>query len=388
MNSVYLISGARTSLGAYLGNLSTVPAPKLAGFAIAQAVAKAGIAPTDIKQGWMGQVIQAGVGQAPARQALLSAGLSEHAAAVTVNKVCGSGLEAIISAARSISLGELDIAVAGGMENMSLAPHLIPQARSGVGFGQAPLRDSMQWDGLWDPYSNQAMGSCAEECLKEKKLTRIEQDEYAIESFKRAQAAQKAGYFEQEIAPVKITSKKGETIVALDESPQKADFAKIPTLKPVFNPAGSITAANASSINDGAAAVVLGNQKFAKKGTFKILAYATHAANPTWFTTAPITAIQRSLEIAKIKIDQVDLFEINEAFATVPLYAMQDLKIPHAKVNPFGGAIALGHPIGCSGARIVVTLMHGLERAGGKYGVAALCIGGGEGLAIVIERVA
>lgn len=387
MNSVYLLSGSRTSLGAYLGTLSTVAAPKLAGFAIASAVSKAGITATDIKHGWMGQVLQAGVGQAPARQALLSAGLSEHTVAVTVNKVCGSGLEAIISAARAISLGEMQAAVAGGMENMSLAPHLLPQARSGIGFGQVALRDAMQWDGLWDPYSNQSMGNCAEECLKEKKLSREEQDAFSIESFKRAQAAQKAGYFEKEITPVKIISKKGEVLISQDESPAKADFSKIPNLKPVFSPTGSITAANASSINDGAAAVILGNQKFAKKGTFKILSFASFAAHPTWFTTAPITAIQRSLESAKIKVDQVDQFEINEAFATVPMYAMQDLKIPHAKVNPFGGAIALGHPIGCSGARIVVTLMHGLERTGGRYGVASLCIGGGEALAMVIERI-
>jgi acetyl-CoA C-acetyltransferase len=386
MSPVYIISGSRTALGSYLGALSTVAAPKLAGVAITHAIEKAGVNSADIKQGWIGQVLQAGVGQAPARQALLSAGLSNHTPAVTVNKVCGSGLEAIISAARAISLNEIDLAIAGGMENMSLAPHLLPQARSGVGFGQVALRDAMQFDGLWDPYSNQSMGNCAEECLKEKKISRQEQDAFAIESFKRAQAAQKAGYFEKEIAPVKIASKKGDIIISQDESPSKADFAKIPTLKPVFDTAGSITAANASSINDGAAAVVLGSEKFAKKGSFKILSYANYAAHPTWFTTAPIMAIQRALDSAKLKVEHIDQFEINEAFATVAMYAMQDLKISHAKLNPFGGAIALGHPIGCSGARIVVTLMHGLERTGGKYGVASLCIGGGEGLALVIER--
>lgn len=387
MKSVYIISGSRTSQGAYLGNLSTVTAPQLGGFAISGAILKSTIAPLDIKNAWMGQVLQAGVGQAPARQAVLSAGLSDQTSAVTVNKVCGSGLEAIISATRAIALGDVEVAIAGGMENMSLAPHLIPQARSGIGFGQTVLRDAMQWDGLWDPYSNQSMGSCAELCLKEKKISREEQDAYAIESFKRAQAAQKAGYFDQEITPVKISSKKGDVFISQDESPAKADFNKIPTLKPVFSPTGSITAANASSINDGAAAVVLGNDRFIKKGCFKIVSYASHAAHPTWFTTAPITAIQKALELAKIKIEQIDQFEINEAFATVPMYAMQDLKIPHSKLNPFGGAIALGHPIGCSGARIVVTLMHGLERSGGRYGLASLCIGGGEGLALIIERV-
>lgn len=384
---VYILSGSRTALGAYLGTLSTVSAPKLAGVAIASAITKAGVSPNSIHHAWMGHVIQAGVGQAPARQAVLAAGLPEHTAAVTVNKVCGSGLEAIISAARSIAVGDIEMAIAGGMENMSMTPHLIPQARSGVGFGTTSLKDAMQWDGLWDVYSNQTMGHCAEECLREKKLTREEQDAYAIESFKRAQAAQKTGYFENEIAPVKITTKKGEVIISTDESPGKADFAKMPTLKPVFNPQGSITAANASSINDGAAALILSHDHVAKKGVFKIVSYASHAAHPTWFTTAPVTAIKKALDHANLKIDQIDQFEINEAFATVPLYAMQDLKIDHARLNPFGGAIALGHPIGCSGARIVVTLMHGLERSGGKYGLAALCIGGGEGLAMVIERV-
>lgn len=387
MKPVYLLSGSRTCLGSYMGGLSSVAAPQLAGFAIQGAVAKSGISPENIKHGWMGQVIQAGVGQAPARQALISAGLLHHTAAVTVNKVCGSGLEAIIAAARTIALGEVDVAVAGGMENMSLAPHLIPQARSGIGFGQVALKDAMQWDGLWDPYSNQSMGNCAEECLKEKKLSREEQDAYSIESFKRAQAAQKSGYFKDEITAVKISNKKGDLIFDQDESPTKADFTKIPNLKPVFHPQGSITAANASSINDGAAAIVIGSEHFAKKGAFKILSYASHAAHPTWFTTAPIIAIQKALDLAKLKVENIDQFEINEAFSTVPLYAMQDLKIKREKLNPLGGAIALGHPIGCSGARIVVTLMHNLNRTGGKYGVASLCIGGGEGLALVVERV-
>jgi acetyl-CoA C-acetyltransferase len=386
-NPVYLLSGSRTALGSYLGSLSTVPAPQLAGTAIKAALQKSEIDKSEIHHAWIGQVLQAGVGQAPARQAVIAAGLLEQTSAVTVNKVCGSGLEAIISAARSVALGEISRAVAGGMENMSLAPHLLPQARSGVGFGNVTFRDAMQWDGLWDVYSQQTMGHCAEQCLIEKPLTREQQDQYAMESFKRAQNAQKNGYFDKEIAPVKIISKKSELIISTDESPAKADFAKIPNLKPVFNPQGSITAANASSINDGAAAVVLSNDHLGKKGVFKILSYASHASHPTWFTTAPVMAIKKALELAKMKVEQIDHWEINEAFATVPLYAMQDLKIDHAKLNPYGGAIALGHPIGCSGARIVVTLMHGLERTGGKYGLASLCIGGGEGLAMIIERI-
>ena len=252
------------------------------------------------------------------------------------------------------------------------------------------MKDAMQWDGLWDPYSHQTIGHCAEICLKEKKLSRKEQDDYAIESFKRSQAAHHAGFFEKEITPVKILTKKGEVVVKQDESPFKADFTKIPHLKPAFNSeaaGGTITAANASSINDGAAAVIVSNDHHGKAGVFKIVSYASHAAHPTWFTTAPITAIQKALAFAKLSVEQIDHFEINEAFATVPLYAMKDLKIDHTKLNPYGGAIALGHPIGCSGARIVVTLMHGLQRTGGRLGLASLCIGGGEGLALIIERI-
>lgn len=388
MNSVYILSGSRTPLGAYLGSLSSVSATKLGSVAIKSAIEKSQVDSNKIHHGWMGQVLQAGVGQAPARQAFLGAGLSESITSVTVNKVCGSGLEAIISAARAISLGETQTAIAGGMENMSLAPHLLPKARSGVGFGTVSLQDAMQWDGLWDVYSQQTMGHCAEQCLKEKPLSRQEQDAFAVESFTRAQRAQKQGYFSREIIPVIVSSKKGDIEVSLDESPGKADFSKMPLLKPAFSSKdGTITAANASSINDGAAALVLGNEKFAKKGTYKILSWAHYAAHPTWFTTAPVTAIRTALEKAKLTVKDISLFEINEAFATVPLYAMKDLAIPHEKLNIWGGAIALGHPIGCSGARIVVTLMNALEITGGKYGLASLCIGGGEGIALVIERI-
>lgn len=388
MNPVYIISGSRTPQGSYLGSLSTVSAPSLGSVAIKGALNKSELDPNILEHGWMGQVLQAGVGQAPARQAFLGAGLKDSLTSVTVNKVCGSGLEAIISAARSIGVGEMEAAIAGGMENMSLAPHLLPRARSGVGFGPVQFQDAMQWDGLWDVYSQQTMGHCAEQCLKEKPLSRQEQDAFAIESFTRAQSAQKKGHFNKEIVTVTVPSKKGDVAVSLDESPGKADFSKMPLLKPAFNAKdGTITAANASSINDGAAAVILANEKFARKGSFKIISWAHHAAQPTWFTTAPVMAIQKALLKAKLSVQDISLFEINEAFATVPLYAMKELSIPHEKLNIWGGAIALGHPIGCSGARIVVTLMNALETTGGKYGLASLCIGGGEGIALIIERI-
>lgn len=388
MKPVYILSGARTALGSYMGALSSIPATSLGSEAIRRVVQNVNIDQSLFTHGWMGQVIQAGAGQSPARQAFLGAGLHEGLTSVTVNKVCGSGMEAIISGARAISLGEIELACTGGMENMSLAPHLLPKARSGVGYGPVNMQDSMQWDGLWDVYSNQTMGHCAEVCLKEKPLTRKEQDDFAIESFTRAQNAQKNGFFKKEIVPVIVKSKKGEVAVSEDESPTKADFSKIPNLKPVFDSkSGSITAANASSINDGAAALVLGGEKFAKKGSFKILSWAHSASHPTWFTTAPVAAIKKALQSANLKISDVDLFEINEAFATVPLYAMNDLGIPHSKLNIWGGAIALGHPIGCSGARIVVTLMNALESTDKKIGLASLCIGGGEGIALIIQRI-
>jgi acetyl-CoA C-acetyltransferase len=384
--TTYILAGARTAQGSFLGALNSVSAPKLGAAAILGAVKKAQVDLDKIEELYMGNVIQAGVGQAPARQAAIFAGLSESTPSTTVNKVCGSGLKSILLGAQAISSGDAQLVVAGGMENMSLAPHLLPNSRSGFKFGETSLKDSMQWDGLWDVYSNRAMGNCAEECAQKFNITRAEQDAYSMESFRRAQHAQKEGIFKNEIVPVMIASRNGEVAFTEDEGPGKANFEKMPSLKPAFEKTGTITAANASTINDGAAAIVLGGDKYKSQAKFKIVSYANHAQNPTWFTTAPVNAIQKSLEKANLKISDIDLFEINEAFALVTLAAIKELKLDHSKVNVFGGAVALGHPIGASGARIVVTLMNAMELKKAKYGCAAICIGGGEALSLIIER--
>jgi acetyl-CoA C-acetyltransferase len=384
--TTYILAGARTAQGSFLGALNTISAPKLGAVAIQGAVKKAQVDLDKIEELYMGNVIQAGVGQAPARQAAIFAGLAESTPSTTVNKVCGSGLKAILLGSQAISSGDAQLVVAGGMENMSLAPHLLPNSRNGFKFGETALKDSMQWDGLWDVYSNRAMGNCAEECAVKFNITRAEQDAYSIESFKRAQQAQKEGIFKNEIVPVMIASRSGEIAFSEDEGPSKANFEKMPGLKPAFEKTGTITAANASTINDGAAAIVLGGEKYKSQAKFKIVSYANHAQNPTWFTTAPVNAIQKSLEKANLKISDIDLFEINEAFALVTLAAMKELKLDHNKVNVFGGAVALGHPIGASGTRIVVTLMNAMEMKKAKYGCAAICIGGGEALSLIIER--
>lgn len=384
--SVYLLSGARTAQGSFLGALCGVSAPKLGAVAINGALLKANLSKDKIDEVYMGNVITAGVGQAPARQAALFAGLAESTPCTTVNKVCGSGLKAILLGAQSILSGDAELTVCGGMENMSLAPHLLPNSRNGFKFGETVMRDSMQWDGLWDVYTNRAMGNCAEECAIKFSISRAEQDQFSIESFKRSQLAQKEGSFKSEIVPVMIPSKTGDIAFELDEGPGKANFEKMTGLKPAFEKTGTITAANASTINDGAAAIVLGGDHYQSQAKFKIVSYASHAQNPTWFTTAPVTAIQKSLEKAKLKVSDIDLFEINEAFALVTIAAMKELKLPHEKVNVFGGAVSLGHPIGTSGARIVVTLMNAMEKKNSKYGCAAICIGGGEALSLIIER--
>ncbi len=384
--SVYILSGARTPSGTFLGPLSSVPAPKLGAVAIEAALKRAEVDKNKVDEVLMGNVVQAGVGQAPARQATIFAGLPESTPATTVNKVCGSGLKTILMGAQAIKAGDASLIVAGGMENMSLAPHLLPSGRSGIKFGAGEIKDAMQWDGLWDVYSNRAMGNCAEECAKKYEFSREEQDNFSIESFKRAQKATEEGVFASEIAPVTVASRKGEVIVDKDDGPFKADFSKIPTLRPAFEKDGTITAANASTINDGAAAVVLGGEEYKAQAKFKILGYAANAHNPTWFTTAPIEAMKKSLDRAGLKVDQIDLFEINEAFAVVPMAAIKELNLDYSKVNVFGGGVSLGHPIGCSGTRIVVTLMNAMERKNAKYGMAAICIGGGEALSLVIER--
>lgn len=384
--SVYILSGARTPSGTFMGPLSTVSAPKLGAVAIEAALSRAEVDKNKVDEVLMGNVVQAGVGQAPARQAAIFAGLPESTPATTINKVCGSGLKTILLGAQAIKAGDASLIVAGGMENMSSAPHLLPSGRTGIKFGAGEIKDAMQWDGLWDVYSNRPMGNCAEECAKKYELTREQQDKFSIESFKRAQKAISEGIFDSEIAAVKVAGRKGDVVVDKDDGPMKADFDKIPTLRPAFEKDGTITAANASTINDGAAAVVLGGEEYKSRAKFKILGYAANAMNPTWFTTAPLEAMKKAVNNAGLKLEQIDLFEINEAFAVVPMAAIKELKLDHSKVNIYGGGVSLGHPIGCSGTRIVVTLMNAMERTKSKYGLAAICIGGGEALSLVIER--
>jgi acetyl-CoA C-acetyltransferase len=384
--SVYILSGARTPNGSFMGSLSSVPAPKLGAVAIEAALKKAELDKNKVDEVFMGNVVTSGVGQAPARQAAIYAGLPESTPCTTVNKVCGSGLKTIIMGIQSIKAGDNKLVVAGGMENMSLAPHLLMGSRNGFKFGDANLKDSMTLDGLTDAYSNVAMGVCAEEAAK-KYSNREEQDNFSIESFKRAQNAIAKGIFNAEVASVTIKGPKGDTVVTTDEGPGKANFEKMPSLKPAFDKNGTITAANASTINDGAAAIVLGGEEYKSQAKFKIVSYASHAQNPTWFTTAPVEAMKKALASAKLNVDQIDLFEINEAFAVVALAAMKELKLDHNKVNIYGGGVSLGHPIGCSGTRIVVTLMTAMENNKSKYGMASICIGGGEALAMIIERI-
>lgn len=384
--TVYILAGARTPSGSFMGQLSQVSAPKLGAVAIKSALERAKISGENVDEVFMGNVVQAGVGQAPARQATLFAGLPEHVPANTVNKVCGSGLKTIIMGAQSILAGDNKLVVAGGMENMSMAPHLLMNSRTGVKFGASEMKDAMQWDGLWDVYSDRPMGNCAEECVSKYSFTRQAQDEFAMNSFSRAQAAMRTGVFAKEIAPVTIQDRKGEIVVSEDEGPMKANFEKIPTLRPAFDKAGTITAANASTINDGAAAIVLGGADYKAQAKFRVVSYASHAQNPTWFTTAPVEAMKKSLQKAGLKFSDMDLFEINEAFAVVPMAAMKELELDQARVNIYGGGVSLGHPIGCSGTRIVVTLMTALTEQKGRYGMASICIGGGEALSLIIER--
>lgn len=384
--TVYILDGKRTPQGSFLGNLSSLSAPELAAFPIKECLKTSGISAQKVNQVYMGEVLQAGVGQAPARQAALKADLPESVECVTVNKVCGSGLQAIIDASRSILVKDNEIVIAGGMESMSNAPHLIDGYRVGKKLGNQTLKDSMVNDGLWDPYSNRHMGNCAEECVSKYNFSREAMDEFSIESFKRAQKAQTEKVFESEISPVTVKTRKGEVVVSEDEGPGKAKFEKIPTLRPAFEKDGAITAANASTLNDGAACVLLGGEKYKDQARFKIVAWAGHAQNPTWFTTAPVEAMKKNLEKAKLKVEDIDYFEINEAFAAVTMAAMTELKIPHEKVNIYGGGVSLGHPIGCSGARLLVTLMNVLDKNNAKRGLASLCIGGGEALSIIIEK--
>ena len=375
----YILGGARTPGGSFMGALSHIPATELGARAIAGALGRASFGPEAVGEVIMGQVLPAGAGQAPARQAALGAGLPQGVPCTTINKVCGSGLKAIIMGHQIISCGDQELMAVGGMESMSKAPHLLVDSRKGVKYGEALVRDSMQWDGLWDVYSQRSMGECAEECAREYKISREEQDQYAVESFERAQKACREGIFRDEIEPVNGVTE--------DEGPFKAKFDKIPKLRAAFVKGGTITAANASTINDGAAALILGGEKYRERAKFKILAHTTYAHDPTWFTTAPIFSLRKLLEQTGHGVGDIDLFEINEAFSVVVLAAIKELQLSREKVNIYGGGIALGHPIGCSGARIVVTLMNALHRTGGHLGAASLCIGGGEALSLLIERV-
>ncbi|HEY4241417.1 MAG TPA: thiolase family protein [Kofleriaceae bacterium] len=388
MRDVVIVGAARTAIGSFLGSLASVPAPKLGAAAIKAALERAG--KPEIGLVHMGMVLPAAVGQAPARQAALFAGLPQSTPCVTINKVCGSGLEAVISAARAIAAGEYDSAVAGGMESMSNAPHAIRGLRNGVKMGGLDTVDVMITDGLWDPYSNQHMGNCAELCAKEKGIPRSAQDEHAAQSYQRALDAQKAGHFKAEITPVMIASKTGEVAVDTDEEPGRGNIAKLPGLRPSFQKDGTVTAGNASSLNDGAAALVLMSADAAAKGGHKVLArlvaHGYHAQAPEWFTTAPTPAIQQALGRAKWDAKSVDLWEINEAFSVVSLVNNQLLGLDPSKVNIWGGAVALGHPIGASGARVLVTLLHAMQDRNVKRGGASLCIGGGEGIALLVER--
>ncbi len=390
MRDVVIVGAARTAIGSFLGGLASVPAPRLGATAIKAALERAGVAAADVGLVHMGNVLQAGVGQAPARQAALFAGLPQSVPCVTVNKVCGSGLEAVLGVARAIAAGEIEVGVAGGMESMSNSPHILRNSRNGTKMGPLETADTMVNDGLWDPYSNQHMGNCAELCAKERGISRSAQDEFAAESYKRALEANKNGSFKAEITPVEIADKKGTIKFEVDEEPGRGNIEKLGSLRTAFQKDGTITAGNASSINDGAAAVVLMSADEAKKRGAKVLAklvsWGYHAQAPEWFTTAPATAIKNALGKAKWDAKNVDLWEINEAFAVVSIANNQLVGLDPAKVNIWGGAVALGHPIGASGARILVTLLHQLAATGKKTGGASLCIGGGEGIALLVER--
>ncbi len=392
MKNVVIVEAKRTPIGAFGGSLSSFSAPELGAMAILEVVKSAGIKPDDVQEVIMGNVLSAGIGQAPARQAAIKAGLSEKTPSTTVNKVCASGMKAIMVAADQIALGQAEIMVAGGMESMSNVPYYMPKQRFGSKYGHVQAEDGILKDGLWDVYNNYAMGNAAELCASECGISREEQDAFAIESYKRALNAYDEGYFEDEVIRVKITGRKGDvTIVDKDEELARVNFDKIPSLRPVFEKDGTVTAANASSINDGAAAVLLmSEEKAAELGLTPIARIKSHASAakaPEWFTTAPADAIPIALDRAGISKDDVDLFEINEAFSVVSLANNQILELDPEKVNVHGGAVSIGHPIGCSGARIVVTLLHALKRTGGKLGCAGICNGGGGASALVIEMI-
>ena len=391
MDDVVILSAVRTPVGAFQGALASLPAHALGARALSAAFERAGLTADQIQQVNMGCVLPAGQGQAPARQAALAAGCPVSTGALTLNKVCGSGMRAVMIAANDLRCGDFQVVAAGGMESMSQAPYLALGARDGLRLGHGKLVDSMIHDGLWDPYNDLHMGNCAELCASEYKLTREEQDAFSLESYRRAREATEKGLFAEEIVPVKVPGRKGETVVDRDEEPFKADLDRMATLKPAFQKDGTVTAANASKINDGASALVLTTAseaaRLGARPLARIVAHASLAQKPEWFTTAPVGAARVVLERAGLKAADIDLWEVNEAFAVVALAFSRDLGLDPQRVNPRGGAVALGHPIGSSGARILVTLIHALRERGLRLGCAAICIGGGEATAMVVERI-
>ncbi len=388
---VYIVSAARTPIGAFLGGLSTLPAPRLGAAAIEAALSRGKVPADRVGEVFMGNVLSAGIGQAPARQAAIYANIPKSVPATTVGKVCGSGMQAVILGAKSIALGDAEIVVAGGMESMSNVPYYLPQARNGYRMGNGQIVDGMIHDGLWDPYGNFHMGNAGELCARKFEFTREAQDEFAKESFRRAVAAQKENQFDAEIVAVSVPQKKGDAVVVkLDEGPPAGKPDKIGTLKPAFQKDGTITAANASSINDGASALVLASEKAVKELGLeplgRIVGYGGAAQEPDWFTTAPAYAINNTLGKLGLNKEQIDIWEINEAFAVVTMAVNKLCELDPAKVNVRGGAVALGHPIGATGARLLTTMVHAMKDRGDKRGLATLCIGGGEALAVVVER--
>ena len=388
---IAILSAARTPMGGMMGSLSSVSSTQLGAVAISAAIERSGLDQAQFNEVIMGSVLTAAVGQAPARQAALGAGMDKSTTCTTINKVCGSAMMSVMMAGNALRAGQSKAVVAGGMESMSRAPYLIPQGRQGYRFGSAEMLDHMQFDGLQDAYQAVAMGNFAESCANKYNFSREDQDAYAIESLRRANAAIDQGLFDNEIAPVTIASRKGETVVSVDEQPGNARPDKIPQLRPAFAKDGTVTAANASSISDGAAALTLMMADEAEAQGLKPIAlihgYDQSAQEPEWFTTAPVSAINKTLDRVGWSVDDVDLWEVNEAFAVVAMAALHEIGMPHDRLNVNGGACALGHPIGASGARIIVTLIHALQQHGGKKGIASLCIGGGEATAMAIELV-
>ncbi len=391
MERSVIVAAARTPIGAFLGSLSSLSAPQLGAVVVREVVKRAGVQPDQVDEVIMGNVLTAGVGQAPARQAAIFGGLPTSVRCMTINKVCGSGLKAVMLADQAIRLGDAEIIIAGGQESMSNAPYLLPKARTGYRLGNGEVIDSVVHDGLWDVYNQFHMGNAAELCARTCNIPREAQDEYAILSYKRAQEAQEKGWFKEEIVPVEVKQKKTTVIVDTDEEPGRAKFDKIPQLKPVFEKEGTVTAANASKINDGAAAVMVMSESRAQElgiqPMARIIAHEAFAQDPEWFTTAPAGSVKKVLDKAGMKLEDIDLFEINEAFAVVALAAKDQLGIPIEKLNVHGGAVALGHPIGASGARLLTTLLYALKQHNKRYGLVSLCIGGGEAVAMIVERI-